>query len=137
MYKTEKDEKKGKLTKVSEFKLGDNPIFFISNEETARMKELATERFYFVKEQANKKENKIIMKIGLPVDNNNNFEHIWFEFIEFEGDKFKAKLLQEPYNVENIHEGDERWYTVSDITDWVIYTPNFTVTPSNTYLLTK
>lgn len=137
MYKSEEDEKNGKLTKVSEFdKLwGDNPIFFISNEETARMKELAMERFNFVKEESNKKENKIIIKIGLPTGGDNDFEHIWFELIEFEGDKFKAKLTQEPYNVKNMHEGDEGWYTIKDVTDWVIYTPRFTVTPKTAYLL--
>lgn len=137
IYKSEEDEKQGKFTKVSEFNglWGDNPIFFISNEETARMKELAMERFGLVKEEANKKENKIIIKIGLPVDNDDNAEHIWFELIEFEGDKFKAKLLQEPYNVKDIHEGDERWYTVKDVTDWTIYTPDFAVNPGSAYLL--
>lgn len=137
IYKNEEDEKQGKFTKVSEFNnlWGDNPIFFISDEETARMKRLAEERFYFVKEEANKKENKIFVKIGLPVNDENNCEHIWFELIDFEGNKFKAKLLQEPYNVKGIHEGDERWYTIKDVTDWLIYTPNFTVNPGNVYLL--
>ena len=141
MYKSEKDEKKGKLTKISEFNnlWGDNPIFFISNEETKIMKELAMERFYMVKEQANKKENKILIKIGLPTDNDddNDFEHIWFELIEFEGEKFKAKLTQEPYKVKNMHEGNIGWYTVQDVTDWVIYTPDFAVAPRNAYLLVK
>lgn len=137
VYKSEEDEKQGKLTKVSEFDnlWGDNPIFFISDEETANMKRLAEERFYLVKEEAKNEENKIIIKIGLPVDDKNNCEHIWFQLISFEGDKFKAKLLQEPYNVKDIHEGDERWYTIQDITDWIIYTPKFTVSPRNAYLL--
>lgn len=139
IYKSEKDEKNEKISKVSEIDKtwGDNPIFFISNEETARMKALAMERFDFVKEEANKKENKIILKIGLPVDDKGSNEHIWFELIEFEGEKFKAKLLQEPYNVEGIHEGDEKYYTVQDVTDWIIYTPNFAVTPNSAYLLMK
>ena len=137
IYKNEEDEKQGNFAKVSEFNSlwGDNPVFFISDEETARMKALATERVDFVKREANNKENRIIIKIGLPIDNKNNCEHIWFELIEFEGDKFKAKLLQEPYNVENIHEGDERWYTIQDVTDWIIYTPDFTINPGNAYLL--
>jgi len=137
VYKSEEDEKQGKFTKVSEFndKWGDNPIFFISNEETARMKQLAEERFDFVKKASAEKENKITLKIGLPIDDENNYEHIWFECIAFEGDKFKAKLLQEPYQVKGIHEGDENWYTVQDVTDWVIYTPHFAVNPGNVYVL--
>lgn len=137
IYKNEQDEKNGKITKVSEFdKLwSDNPIFFISDKETARMKRLAEERFDFVKEEANKKENKIIIKIGLPIDSKDNFEHIWFELIKFEGDKFKAKLTQEPYDIKDIHEGDEKWFTVKDVTDWIIYTPDFVVNPGNAYIL--
>lgn len=137
IYKSEDDEKQGKLNKISEFNplWGDNPMFFISDEETARMKKLAEERFHFVKEESTKKENKIMIKIGLPIDDEDNREHIWFELIHFEGDKFKAKLLQEPYDVKNIHVGDENWYTTKDITDWTIYTPKFTVNPGTAYLL--
>ena len=137
LYKSEEDEKQGKYTKVSEFNnlWEDNPIFLLSNEETARMKELAVERFNFVKEQAKNKENKIIIKIGLPIKDKSDCEHIWFELIEFKEDKFKAKLIQESYNIENMHEGDEKWFTIDDVTDWLIYTPKFSVNPSNAYVL--
>ena len=136
IYKNQEDEKNKRLTKVPEFNelWGDNPIFFISNEETARMKALAMERFDIVKEEANKTENKICIKIGLPVGGDNEFEHIWFELIEFEEDRFKAKLLQKPYNVK-MREGTEDWYTVDDVTDWVIYTSDFAINPSNAFLL--
>ncbi len=139
IYKSPEDKEAGKLSKVSEYNAlwGDNTIFFISNEETARMKALAMERFNFVKKGFENKDNKIIIKIGLPYDNEDSFEHIWFELLEFDGDKFKAKLMQEPYNVENMHEGDEAWYTVNDVTDWLIYTPKFSVNPSTVYLLIK
>ena len=142
LYKSEEDEDCGKLSMVSEFNRvwGDNPMFFISNEETARMKTLAMERFHFVKEQAEKKDNKIIIKIGLPKDNdsedhNVEYEHIWFELITFDGERFKAKLLQEPYDVSDMHTGDEGWYTVEDVTDWIIYTSETAVHPDTVYLL--
>lgn len=138
LYKSEKDEKSGKITKVSEFddKWGDNPIFFISTSETNRMKAFAREKFDLLKKQALNKENQILIKVGLPVKpEEENFEHIWFELIEFDGDKFKAKLTQEPYNVPNMHTGDIGEYTVNDVTDWIIYTPKFTVNPGNCYLI--
>lgn len=139
LYKSEEDEKQKILSKVSIYNnlWGDNPIFFISNEETARMKALAIERFHFVKEQFENKENKIIIKIGLKTNGNDNYdlEHIWFELLEFKKDKFKAKLTQEPYNVDNMHTGDEAWFTVDDVTDWVIYTKEKMITPGNSYLL--
>lgn len=139
LYKSEEDEKNKMVSKVSVYDKiwGENPIFFISNEETARMKELAMERFDYAKEAFKDKENTILIKIGLPLEEEGKFEHIWFELLEIKGKKFKAKLTQEPYNVDNIHEGDEAWYTVEDITDWIIYTPEFAANPDNVYLLEK
>ncbi|MDE7252561.1 MAG: DUF4026 domain-containing protein [Acetatifactor sp.] len=142
VYKSEEDEKNGKLSKVSEYDhmWGDNPMFFISNEETARMRALARERFHFVKEQSEKSDNKIIIKLGLLRDDANGDpnerEHIWFELLGFEGDKFRAKLMQEPYAVASMHEGDEGVYSIEDVTDWLIYTPICPVSPSKAYILT-
>ena len=139
IYKSEEDENKGVLSKVSLYDdlWGDNPIFFITDEETKRMKALAMERFKYVKELSSEKENKVLIKIGLLVDSKDDFEHIWFELLEFKKDKFKCKLTQEPYNVKNMHTGDEVWFKVDNVTDWIIYTPSLTINPENVYLLDK
>lgn len=140
LYTCEEDEKEHKLSKVSVYdKLWvDNPIFFISNEETNRMKALAIEKFNYVKEQFKNKDNKIIIKIGMKtadLENPDSLEHIWFELLEIKGDKFRAKLTQEPYNIPDIKVGDELWFSKKDITDWIIYTKDFAVNPSSVYLL--
>lgn len=140
VYQNEEDEKNGKLSKVSVYNsvLGDNPLFFISDTETDRMRTLARERFHFVKEQGLKEGNKALIKIGLLRDDNegdlNAKEHIWFELIAFEGDRFRACLTQEPYDVAGMHEGDEGVFTIEDVTDWIIYTPAFSVSPGTAYL---
>ncbi len=135
LYKSEEDEQKGVLSKVSLYDelWGENPLFFFSDEETDRMRELARERFHYVKEYF--EGNSVLLKIGLPLEEKGKFEHIWFELLEFKGNKFKAKLTQEPYGVPDIHTGYEAWYTLNDVTDWIIYTENFAVSPSNVYLL--
>lgn len=137
LYKTEEDEKNKKLSKVTDYDdlWGDNPIFFFTDEETLRMKMLAMERFDCVKKAFKNKDNKVIIKIGLPIDSGEDFEHIWFELKEFDGDRFKAQLTQEPYNVSNIHKGDEKWFTLEDVTDWIIFTHKFEIKPQNVYLL--
>lgn len=137
LYMSEEDEKNGKLTKVSVYDdmWGDNPLFFYSDEETNRMKALAKERFDYVKKAFKDKDNQILIKIGLPLKEKGSFEHIWFELMSFKGEKFKAKLTQEPYDVPDIHTGDEAWFELADVTDWIIYTKNFLVNPSSVYLL--
>lgn len=137
LYTSKEDEQNKILHKVSVYDdlWGDNPIFFFSDEETDRMKELAKERFSYVASAFQNKENTIILKIGLPLKEEGKFEHIWFELLEIKGEKFKAKLTQEPYDVPNIHTGYEAWFTKADITDWIIYTKKYAVSPDNIYLL--
>lgn len=139
LYTSEENEKEKVLTKVSVYNelWGNNPLFFFSDKETKRMKELAIEKYEYIKEGFKNKENTVLIKIGLPLKEKDKFEHIWFELLEIKGDKFKAKLTQEPYDVKDKHKGDIDWYTKEDITDWVIYTKTIAINPENTYLLEK
>lgn len=139
LYTSEEDEKNGVYRKVSIYDdlWGENPLFFFSDEETKRMKDLAKERFSYIQKEAQNKENVILLKIGLPLKEKGKFEHIWFELLEMKENKFKAKLTQEPYDVPDMHTGDEAWFTLKDVTDWVIYTKDFAVSPNNAYLLEK
>ena len=137
---SEDDEKKGRLRKVSEYDSmwGENPLFFISTRETNRMSALARERFGLVKYMAKKDEDSILLKIGLKTDSAeqaDDREHIWFKLLEFDGERFKGQLIQEPYDVSHMHEGDEGWFTVEDVTDWIIYLEEFSVAPDTAYLL--
>jgi len=138
-YQSEKDEREKKLSDISIYDdyWDDNSIFFISKEETARMKALAIERFSFVKEQFLDKQNKVLLKIGLLTSSNqeDSLEHIWFELIDIKDDVLKVKLTQEPYDVPNAHKNDVMTFKIEDITDWIIYTREYSVTPSNAYLL--
>ena len=138
-YRSEEDEKNRHLVKVSELKKdwGDNPLFFFSDEETERMSRLARERFEYLKMHADKKDWRILIKVGLKVDNSDetNREHIWFELKSFEGDSFRAELTQEPFADLGMHEGDEGVFTVDDVTDWMVFTPKTRITPETAYLL--
>jgi len=138
LYQSEQAEENGVLSKVSIYDdlWGDNPLFFFSDEETNRMAQVARERFKYVKENAQKEKNTVLIKMGLEVPNG-GYEHIWFELLEMKGDKFKAKLTQEPYDIPNIHTGDIAWYTINQVTDWIIYTKEMEITPNSAYLLEK
>ena len=117
----------------------DNPVFMISNEETARMRALAVERISYLFEAAENEENHLLVKLGLPVDEeykeqDNEREHIWFEMLEVSGDRFRAKLTQEPYYIKDIHEGYTAQFGPEDVTDWLIYTPERRLSPDDVYL---
>lgn len=137
VYQTENDERTMKVSPISVYNnlWEDNPLFFISNDETKIRTIIAKERFNYVKQLSKDKNNDIIIKIALPVDGGKNYEHIYFRLIEFIGDKFRATLLQEPYADLGIHTGYEGTYSVEDVSDWAIYTPDTTITPTTAYVL--
>lgn len=138
-FTSEENEKNGVYTKIPEFnaQLGNNPLFFISDSETARMSLLAREKYDCLKTAFNNSDTHILIKVGLPTahDGSPDHEHIWFELQGFDGESFIAELTQDPYDVPDMHKGDKGTYTVNDITDWIIYTRNGQITPETAYLI--
>lgn len=140
--------------------LADNPIYYISTEETSRMSALAKERFGMFKEVFEKenpwKEKKsfiknifgskgpgdsdwsFLVKLGLTVDDaetGSDKEHLWFDVISVNEDEMEVKLLNQPYWISSIKEGGIYKYPTELLTDWIIYGPESTYTPDSIYEL--
>lgn len=111
----------------------DEQLFFITSEETNRMKVMAQENFDYVKKYFDNG-CKILIKIGIKI-NDDSCEHMWFELLDINDDNtFKAKLLSTPYNVE-LKEGDIDTYKIEQITNWTIYYEDEEYDPNNVYEL--
>lgn len=142
--------------------LAENPIYYISNEETFRMSCLAKERFGFYTElfkiHTPKEEKKsflskifgtekpkqpesswrFLVKLGLQVDNDKSGsekEHLWYDVLAIEGDKITGRLLNQPYWISGLNEGDIKTYPLELLTDWLIYGPESTYTSDTIYEL--
>lgn len=141
--------------------LAENPIYYITTEETNRMSALAKERFgvfasvfskehkqpekkSFLKSLFNSKKEEdeagwtFLVKLGLIVDNSESEtdkEHLWYEVISIAGNQIEGKLLNQPYWIAALNEGDIKTYPLDLLTDWVIYSPDNTYTPDSIYLL--
>lgn len=140
--------------------LAENPIYYITNEETNRMSALAKERFstfesIFIKEYkkpekksflknlfGSKEEEKagwtFLVKLGLTVDDpesGSEKEHLWYEVLSIENNQIQGKLLNQPYWISGLNEGDVNIYPLDVLTDWIIYSPDNTYTPDSIYLL--
>lgn len=142
VYPTSEDYEKGQYAPISIYDehLHDNPIYMITTKETERMKALAAERLEYMRKAFECKDNHIIVKLGLEVDDeykteDNSREHIWFELLDIRENDLTAKLTQEPYYIEDLHEGYTGDYTLDEITDWMIYTPERRITPDDVYLM--
>lgn len=125
--------------------IADNPIFFISDQETERMSALAYQRFesykkafntYFNPEADEENYYRFLIKLRFNVDHEMNNEHIWFDVYGInENNEIFGVCLNRPYAVEGLNEGDEGLYPQEMITDWLIYTPTNTITPDNIYTI--
>lgn len=140
--------------------LSNNPILFVSTEETFRMSQLAKERYlYFlcilrkhtekskktffqkIFEKKDTQQNHwcFIIKLGLVVDDANNDterEHLWFNVISANEKTVEGKLLNQPYWIASLKQGDVRSYPIDILTDWIIYDPDGNqYTPDSIYQL--
>ena len=56
-------------------------------------------------------------------------EHLWFEVHDVRDDQVDATLVNEPYDVARLRQGDRGAHDVERITDWLIPTPFGLITP--------
>ncbi len=142
VYPSEESIEKGEYSSLAIYDelLQENPIYMITTDETNRMHDLALERLSYFKAAFQDSQNKLLGKFGLLIDEeyrteNNCREHIWFEILDIQGDRFKARLTQEPYYVSGVHEGYECEFGPEDLTDWLIFTPKRRISPDDVYLM--
>lgn len=143
VYPTYQDYEEKRVAPVDIFDevLADNPIYMFTATETERMKRLALERISYMERLAADKNNTVIVKIGLDIDEEYKEEadfqreHIWFEIKEVGNGQITAELTQDPYYVKGIKTGYIGTYSYDYVTDWIAYTPEGRLTPDDVYIL--
>lgn len=70
-------------------------------------------------------------------DDYDGHEHMWFEPVSWNGDQFEGRLINHPFYVKTMQEGEVYPLTRDDITDWTIYYQdgNYTRIPFINYCL--
>jgi hypothetical protein len=78
-------------------------------------------------------ESTPLVKLGYPTDNaedESDREHMWFEFHGRSGDQLDATLLNQPFHIARMKEGQRGLHSPDLLTDWAIFTPAGKVTPA-------
>lgn len=109
--------------------LEDNPLLYISQMETQRMTLLASEmlpRFLQLMSQHSSLEDWLfLVKLGYETNHaSSEREHLWFQVHAQRGGEVDATLLNEPYGVGSMHEGERRRHSLDRLTDWAILCPH-------------
>lgn len=143
--------------------LKDNPIVFISTQETERMRSLATVHFnafcksfdkhgvpkpkkksflggiFGSKDKEDAEKWTFLVKLGLMIDDaidETEREHLWYEVMSIENGIVTGKLVNQPYWIANLNAGDVKSYPVNEtLTDWIVYSPQESFNPDLVYAL--
>lgn len=70
-----------------------------------------------------------IVKLGLPADDGDGHEHMWFEVHEVGPGEVDATLLNEPFAVSRFKQGDRARHSLELLTEWLIQTPVGPINP--------
>lgn len=72
------------------------------------------------------------LKIGYPTAGDpTGREHLWFEVHGFDGDRVDATLMNQPFDVPSLQQGQRGWHAVADVSDWIVSSPAGPMTPRN------
>ena len=76
-----------------------------------------------------------LMKLGLPTDDGNDHEHLWFEVHAIEGDSVDATLVNQPFAIASLKAGQRGTHPLEKLSDWTVMTPAGNLTPRETRTL--
>jgi uncharacterized protein YegJ (DUF2314 family) len=72
------------------------------------------------------------LKIGYPTASDpTGKEHLWFEVHGFDGERVDATLMNQPFDVPSLQQGQRGWHPVDDVSDWTVMSPAGPMTPRN------
>ncbi|HEX7862133.1 MAG TPA: DUF2314 domain-containing protein [Verrucomicrobiae bacterium] len=92
------------------------------------------EEFTTIKNDLPKFEFMPAVKIGYATDDakkESDREHMWFHFHEVRDGQIDATLLNQPFHIARLKEGDRSLHSLDLLTDWTIFNPAGPITPSN------
>ncbi len=108
-------------------RLKQDAVLFKSNEESDRQRRLAIERFgVFGQLFAIRRQEGWRFHAKLAFDRESEPavpEHLWFEIRELRPGALRGVCLNEPLEGLPIHVGDENWYSLEKLTDWIVVAP--------------
>lgn len=109
--------------------LEDNPLLYVSHTETERAAGLALERlprFVALHERlGDHPAFTFLVKLGYAMDGcpPDEREHLWFQVHALSGDQVEATLLNAPYHVAHLAEGQRGTHSLDRLSDWAILSP--------------
>lgn len=119
-------------------------VRFLPNEETERMTALAKEKFALLQQcfQHNPPQSEqwnYTLKMACTSNTTEAREHMWFELKAIQADHIQAVLINDPFNIPEMKNGDMLTLSLDKMTDWAIYSSPMQsrITPNDTFKLRR
>ncbi len=73
----------------------------------------------------------VMVKIGYVIDggDDDQREHLWFNVHDFGADSVDATLVNSPYWIERLNEGDRGSHSIEGLSEWTVLTPFGPINP--------
>lgn len=78
---------------------------------------------------------RALVKMGYEVDNGPGREHLWFIAHGIQNGTMDGTLINQPFDIAKMAEGDRGQHDIGRVSDWQIGTPLGPITPRNTSLV--
>lgn len=97
----------------------------LPNSETARMSEMAQEKFALLKQCIQtyppQEEWQYLMKFACHSEQTDETEHMWFNVKSIQDNVISAELINDPFNIPEMRNGEIYDMPLEQMTDWTIY----------------
>ena len=105
---------------------GDHCMVMLPDAETERMSTVAREKLNlftqcFKRYPPQEEQWGYIMKFACTSEQTEATEHMWFDVLELDDKQAKVKLINQPYNIPEMQEGEIYDLSLENLTYWVIY----------------
>lgn len=136
-YPTEEDFNNKNCVPLNalDFLLHQNPKFWKSEREKARIRGLAQERLEFMKKVIGQENVRAI--IQTEIHEGEQTERLVFEGKQAGEGKITGMLLDEPRRLTTHHRGDMMEFEEQCVEDWGVFLGNTKITPDSAYMLMK
>jgi len=115
----------------------ENSMFCFSNTSSNLMAERALNTYPMLRNLVEEFKDlglPCLVKLGIVTDDGSDTkkEHLWFDVHELFDTHIYGTLLNQPYFIKSLNEGDQGKFSTELISDWMILTPVGTINPRST-----
>jgi uncharacterized protein YegJ (DUF2314 family) len=115
-------------------RVGEAAAFYKARTEADRRRRAARERFGVFGQlfaMRRKQGWRFHAQLGFERGAGPSSEHVWFEILELKPGRLRGVCLNEPADLDAVRKGEEGWFDLERLTDWIVVAPDGVYDPES------